>query len=109
MTKRKAITTAMKVKCLLSRSCVYCTDCNNRILPDDIIEWDHVHALVHGGAHTWGNLRPLHKQCHMHKTVRDIQANAKVKRILADKPSKHPMKSSGRKIASRPFQKRNAA
>ncbi len=28
------------------------------------------------------------------------------KRILADKPSKRPMKSSGRKMPSRPFQKR---
>ncbi len=107
--KRKAITPAMKIKCLLHRYDIRCSECLCPLRSSDEIEWDHIHALVHGGAHEFLNFRPLHVDCHRQKTRRDIAANAKVKRILADKPSKRPMKSSGRKMPSRPFQKRSKA
>ncbi len=106
MTKRKAVTPDMKIKSLLFRGEHFCQMCNVQILPGDPIDWDHIHALVHGGAHNWTNIRPLHRECHKRKTRGDIQMNAKVKRIIADKPSRHPMKVSGRKIPSRPWPKR---
>ncbi len=106
MTKRKAIPARMKIDCLLYRENPTCAICDTRIFAEDEIEWDHIHALVHGGADHYTNIRPLHAECHKIKTKADIQANAKVKRIIADKPSRHPMKSSGRKIPSRPWSKR---
>ncbi len=107
MTKRKAITPAMKIDAILWRFKVYCSWCDEQIHVGHPIEWDHVHALVHGGEHCFTNLRPIHADpCHKEKTKADIQANAKVKRIIADKPSRRPMKSSGRKIPSRPWPKR---
>jgi 5-methylcytosine-specific restriction endonuclease McrA len=110
----KPITRKMAVDCLLDRiNSVFhgltCAICGEYLLSGQDIQFDHIHADVHGGAHEYQNLRPVHAECHKTKTKADIQANAKVKRILADKPSKRPMKSSGRKIPSRPFQKRKAA
>lgn len=102
---RQAITPAMKVNCLLARYDITCAICGEPVLPETDIEWDHVHALVHDGKHSHFNLRPLHADCHKIKTKADIQANCKIKRILADKPSKRPMVNSGRKIPSRPFPK----
>ncbi len=107
--KRKAITPAMKIKALFGRYEIECGICDCYISVYDEVEWDHIHALVHRGPHHWTNIRPVHKACHKQKTKRDIAANAKVKRILADKPSRRPMKSSGRKMQSRPFQKRPKA
>ncbi len=101
MTKRQAITPAMKIDCLLAMSWYMCSICGDWILPGQKIEWDHIHALVHGGKHHHTNLRPLHAGCHKIKTKADIQANAKVKRILGltcNKPKK--------KIPSRPWPKR---
>ncbi len=106
MTKRKAITEKMKIDCLLFRNNIVCWICGDMLYPGQPVEWDHIHALVHGGDHTYLNLRPLHPDCHKPKTKADVQANAKVKRIIAAKPSRHPMKSSGRKIPSRPWPKR---
>lgn len=106
--KRQAITPDMKLDCLLYRHNITCGLCGGELFPNDKLEWDHVHALVHGGPHVFTNIRPVHAECHKEKTARDIAANAKVKRILADKPSKRPMKNSGRKIPSRPFAKRAA-
>lgn len=103
--KRQPITDAMKIDSLLYRHAVTCGLCGGELSPGDKIEWDHVHALVHGGPHVFTNIRPTHIECHKAKTALDIKANAKVKRILADKPSKRPMQNSGRKIPSRPFAK----
>lgn len=82
-----------------------CGICGMDIREEQVIQFDHIHADVHGGPHEYQNLRPVHADCHKIKTKADIQANAKVKRILADKPSKRPMQNSGRKIPSRPFSK----
>jgi len=83
-----------------------CGICRCALLPQHDIEFDHIHADVYDGPHEYHTLRPVHAECHNIKTKADIKANAKVKRIIAKKPSRHPMKSSGRKIPSRPFQKR---
>ncbi len=101
MTKRKAITLAMKIDTLLWRSTILCGVCRNILVPGDNVEFDHIHALVHGGEHNWGNLRPLHAECHKRKSARDVAAKAKGDRLLGltcNKPKK--------KIPSRPFPKR---
>jgi 5-methylcytosine-specific restriction endonuclease McrA len=52
------------------------------LLPGEAIQFDHIHADVHGGAHEYQNLRPIHIPAHKKKTKADIQAKAKVDRIL---------------------------
>lgn len=101
--KRQAITDKMKLECLLYRCTVKCGICGDELYPNDEIEWDHIQALVHSGAHVFTNIRPVHSECHKEKTARDIAANAKVKRILGLTKNKPK-----RKIPSRPFAKRAA-
>lgn len=100
-TSRPTITADMKIDALLYRYAVTCAICGKDIKPGQAIEWDHVHALVHGGPHVFSNLRPLHEDCHKAKTARDIAANAKVKR-LTGQTCNGPVK----KIPSRPMAKR---
>lgn len=105
MTKRKAITPAMKIDALLWRFPIVCSWCDEQIHVGHPIEWDHIHALVHGGDHDFTNIRPIHANpCHKEKTASDIAAKAKGDRILG-------LTCTGpkRKIPSRPFSKRNAA
>lgn len=104
MVERKAITERMKIMCLLNREVHRCYLCGDAILPNDEIDWDHIHALVHEGEHAFTNLAPVHRVCHKAKTARDIKANAKVKRIL--KPSKPKRKWASRPM-SHPTLKRN--
>ncbi len=99
-TVRQAITPAMKVKCIISRFTVNCGLCGGLLTAEDDIEWDHVHALVHGGAHRYTNLRPVHAECHKVKTKSDIQANAKIKRIRGE-----TKQGPKRAIPSKPFSK----
>lgn len=105
---RKSITSEMKWKALLTRQYIPCGICGERVRTEQEIDWDHVHALVHGGLHHFGNIRPVHAECHKIKTAQDIKDNAKVKRLLNPMPSRHPMQNSGRKLPSRPFPKRVA-
>ncbi len=93
---------------------VPCYRCRARLFPDDEVEREHITELALGGKDEPANCAYSHKLCH------DIVTNgtkattagsskqriAKVARIIADKPSRRPMKSSGKKIPSRPFQKR---
>lgn len=78
------ITWDMKIDAILYRYAVPCAICGKDLKPGDAVEWDHVHALVHGGPHVFSNLRPLHAACHLEKTKRDIAANAKGKRIRGE-------------------------
>lgn len=84
MNKRLPITPEMKIDSLLYRHAVTCGLCGGELSPGDKIEWDHVHALVHGGPHVFTNIRPVHFECHKEKTARDVAANAKVKRIRGE-------------------------
>lgn len=104
--KRKPVTPAMRVKCLLSRHFTPCSGCGQRLNPEDRIEWDHIHALVHGGDHHYTNLRPLHYECHKPKTKADIQANAKIKRIRGERKPKVKRSWPTRKLLGRGFEKR---
>lgn len=106
MIKRKAITPAMKINCLLSRWFTPCGLCGQRLNAETKIEWDHIHALVHNGPHEYANLMPVHVECHKRKSAKDAAANYKVKRLQSPRKSKRPMKSNGRKLPSKPFPKR---
>jgi hypothetical protein len=71
------------------------------LLPGQPIQFDHIHADVHGGPHEYQNLRPIHIGAHKKKTKPDdIAAKAKGDRILG-------LTCNGpkRKIASRGFDK----
>jgi hypothetical protein len=61
-------------------------------------EFDHHLALIDGGKHKTDNLRAICSNCHREKSAREHIANCKAKRLANPKPSKHPMKGSGRKI-----------
>lgn len=107
----KPVTRKLAVDCLLDRvigwyGTLPCSVCKQPLLPGQNIHFDHIHADIFDGPHEYENLRPLHFECHKDKTARDIKANAKVKRLANPKPSRHPMKSSGRKLQSKPFAKR---
>lgn len=105
MTKRRTITPAMKIDALLWRFEIKCSWCDEQIHVGHPIQWDHVHALVHGGDHDFTNLRPIHADpCHKEKTAADIAAKAKGDRLLG-------LTCNGpkRKIPSRPFPKRAKA
>jgi 5-methylcytosine-specific restriction endonuclease McrA len=114
-TPRQTITADMKIDCLLYRYAVTCAICGKDLRPGDVIEWDHVAALVHGGQHVFSNLRPLHEDCHKAKTARDVAANAKVKRLLGETcngPKKkipaRDFPEGHRPIPSRPFTRKPA-
>src|SRR5690348_17156987 len=103
--KRQPITERMKIDALLDMYGIYCIECDGLICPGQPIQWDHRHALVHGGPHDYRNIRPVHVECHKKKTARDIKANAKVKRLRGETcnaPSK-PIQSRG---FSKRFRKR---
>lgn len=102
--KRQPITPDMKLDAILYRHAVTCGICGGELSPGDKIEWDHVHALVHGGPHVFTNIRPVHEECHKEKTARDVAANAKVKRIRGETKT-----GPRRPIPSRPFQQMKQA
>lgn len=114
----KPISRRMAVDAILYRMAewhqfhIECYLCYKHLEAGQEIDFDHAHAIVHEGPHEYQNLRPVHRECHKEKTKRDVQANAKIKRITGetkgppkrDWPSR-PMKSSG-KLQSRPFPKK---
>lgn len=90
----KPVTRKMAVDCLLHRiilqfgTPLIAISTGEELLPGMAIEFDHVHADVHGGAHHYENLRPLPKKAHQKKTAKDVKANAKVKRIRGERKPK---------------------
>lgn len=89
----KPVTRKMAVDALLYRFAlewhvVICTVCHMVLVPGDDIDFDHIHADVHGGPHEYQNLRPLHRKCHRKKTGRDVSANAKIKRLRGERKPK---------------------
>lgn len=81
MTPRKAITDRMKWQSCLFWAELRCPECDVILNPEDDIEWDHAHALAFDGPHHHANIRPMHTNCHTQKTIRDVKALAKVKRL----------------------------
>lgn len=120
----KPVTRKLAVDCLLHRIILQfgkpliAVSTGEELLPGMAIEFDHVHADVHGGPHEYENLRPLPKATHKKKTKADVQANAKIRRIRGENkprvkkriPSRPTVSCGtfpkGQKMQSRPFQKR---
>jgi len=98
------ISRKMVIDCILHRIPGYllCGLCQIPLRPGDNIQWDHVHATTFAGPHHYTNLRPVHANCHKAKTKYDIQANAKVKRIIKKRAGITKPKKA---IPSRPFPK----
>ena len=113
----KQVTRALAVNCLLWRftqSWAYefrpdgslgliCPICKKFIDPEQSIQFDHVHAVGHGGPHEYQNIRPIHGQCHKKKSARDVALIAKVARLRRE-TKQGPKK----KMPSRPWPKRGA-
>lgn len=100
MTKRPAITPAMRLSVLKAHGAsVMCSDCGADVLVSDV-QIDHHLALVDGGAHEVSNLRPLCPRCHKLKSACEHKENCRAKRRL----KKHSQPTPEGKIKSRPFQ-----
>lgn len=79
--KRPTITAAMKLEVLRKNAVfVTCPGCFREV-GLAAIEFDHIQALVDGGAHSVQNLRPLCGQCHKPKSAFEHKRNSKSKRI----------------------------
>jgi 5-methylcytosine-specific restriction endonuclease McrA len=106
-TKRPPTSPRQKVDCLLDRvhrqfgAYLKCELSGEDMKPGDPVEFDHVHAVVLGGRHTYKDLRPVLKDPHKKKTTRDVAAKAKINR-LTGKTKGRPK----RRWKSRPFPKR---
>ncbi len=103
MTKRKVITDRMKWQSCIYWGGVVCAECGGHLVPADAIEWDHVRALVFEGPHEYENIHPMHADCHRQKTIRDVKALAKVKRLENKRNGK--VGKPKRKIRSAGFSK----
>ena len=78
---RKAITPAMKWDALrradVHGACYVC----KRLCPQDQFQFDHVQALVDGGAHDPENIAVICLWCHREKSAFEHQRNSKSKRL----------------------------
>ncbi len=81
--KRPAITAAMRLRVFEDHGAIVCCQapgCDNAIYIKGC-DVDHHLALVDGGKHETGNLRPICTACHAKKSAREHVANCKAKRI----------------------------
>jgi len=78
--KRKAPTRRQAVEIVL-RQDGRCAECGEKLQPGNI-QYDHIHALVHGGGNETENFRAIcTKPCHAKKTKADNRARHKENRI----------------------------
>lgn len=111
MTRARFTETAVIHTLMHQGAVILCYRCKGRLELHDKIEREHLVEVALGGEDIPFNCAYSHKACHAKITNGNKattagsskQRIAKVKRIIADKPSRHPMKSSGRKIPSRKF------
>jgi 5-methylcytosine-specific restriction endonuclease McrA len=108
-TKRPNITARMKVNCLLDRvfqqfgAYLKCSLSGEDMKPEDPVEFDHTHALVHKGEHSWEALRPVLKEPHKRKSKSDVRDAAHVSRLVKERKGRPKRKRRSRKIPPRPF------
>jgi RNA-directed DNA polymerase len=50
-----------------------CGICKEYLLPDDIIERDHIIPKALGGKNRRNNVQAVHRYCHLNKTKMDIK------------------------------------
>lgn len=107
---RKQITPAMKLEALqkagLHASCYIC----RRQVSQDQIQFDHIQALVDGGAHAAENIAVICVWCHREKSGFETSQNKKMQR-LAKARAAHAAVLGGEprpkgKIRARGFDKR---
>ncbi len=67
--RKKRASTIEKVDfaSILERDGLFCYICEQAILPDQAIDFDHVIPLSRGGVHTESNLKPTHHLCNRRK------------------------------------------
>lgn len=93
---------------------VTCHRCRKILDPMDEIEREHILEIALGGEDEPHNCAYSHKLCHAIITNgtkataagSSKQRIAKIRRLQSPRKSKHPVKSSGKKLPSRPFPKR---
>lgn len=100
MTKRPAITPAMRLN-VLKRfgAVVLCQICGDAEYVA-VVQIDHELALIDGGKHDLDELRPLCIPCHAKKSAREHKNNAKAKRLA----KKHSQPTPPGTIKGRGFQ-----
>src|SRR5689334_13531565 len=104
MSKRKRPSTPSKtvqVQSLRYFGIHVCPECDEPIHEADEVEWDHRHCVTLGGQDHYTNIRMLHVGCHTEKTIRDIKANAKTKRLEKELAGEPKRKRRKKKIQSR--------
>jgi 5-methylcytosine-specific restriction endonuclease McrA len=101
MTKRPAITPAMRLQVLkLHGALVCCQVCGVATYIADV-DIDHTLSLIDGGAHDFrANMRPVCRACHAKKSAVEHKNNCKTKRIQ----KKRATPSGNGSIKSKPFQ-----
>lgn len=112
--RRKRFTEAQVIETLFRSGMVIpCYRCRHPLYPSAEIEREHILEIAFGGKDEPANCAYSHKLCHAVITNgtkattagSSKQRIAKVARLRNPKPSKRPMKSSGRKMPSRKFEK----
>ena len=101
MTKRRSITTAMRLR-IWTASAGVCHLCKLPIHAERGEQWDveHIKPLWLGGTDTEANMAPAHKDCHAPKTKEEATVRAKTNRQAARHLGALPQKQQ---IASRGF------
>ncbi len=102
---------------LMIQQVIFCFRCKMAVTDPNHVEREHILEIALGGKDEPANCAYSHAWCHKAITNgtkattagSSKQRIAKVERLRNPKPSKRPMKNSGRKLPSRPFPKRKAA
>lgn len=104
MTKRRSITTAMRLRIWTAHNGV-CHLCQLPIHAERGEKWhvEHIKPIWLGGADDEPNMAPAHIDCHSPKTKEEAAARAKTNRIAARNVGALP--SPKVKLKSRGFQK----
>ncbi len=102
MTKRRSITTAMRLRIWAAHEGT-CHLCGLRIKVGEQWDVEHVKPLWLGGHDTEANMAPAHKDCHAPKTAQEATDRAKTNRQAAKHIGAITPK---RRLLSRGFQKR---
>jgi len=96
---KRRIPTPSEKKAILAKQNGRCTMCRAS-LEGQRVDFDHIHALCHGGDNDRSNLRAICRPCHLLKTAADLRALAKIRRLRGETGVRKKL------IASRGFDKR---
>ncbi|MBO6542342.1 MAG: hypothetical protein JJ939_11495 [Alphaproteobacteria bacterium] len=119
--RRKAETPAMVRRIMIAQGVIPCCLCGRRLAPGDKLIREHLHALALGGPDDEKNMGYAHEECAKFKTTGrkhmadgDSQKITKQNRLARGGKTKRGPKlqsrndwPQGRKLQSRPFERRN--